>query len=197
MLPFGFRLLEGIKLLGAGEATGGVWTGVTRAFGATLADGLLILFLLILPFSEIFQCLKMKLKKLKFDQWVGFGVFKIIFGESLANYFPFLLFGESSNELFSIARKWKGDNLSLTFLEKKIQNLLSKILVIFRLFYRDFLSVWPAEIFSFKMVQMSFVLFIYEIYFDNSLYLVIGLFIFLKLKTSSNFVVNILHSVEQ
>ena len=24
MLPFGFRLLEGIKLLGAGEATGGV-----------------------------------------------------------------------------------------------------------------------------------------------------------------------------
>ena len=118
MLPFGFRLLEGIKLLGAGEATGGVWTGVTRAFGATLADGLLILFLLILPFSEILQSLKMKLKKLKFDQWVGFGVFKIIFGESLANYFPFLLFGESSNELFSIARKWKGDNLSLTFLEK-------------------------------------------------------------------------------
>ena len=44
MLPFGFRLLEGIKLLGAGEATGGVWTGATRAFGATLADGLLILF---------------------------------------------------------------------------------------------------------------------------------------------------------
>ena len=138
MLPFGFRLLEGIKLLGAGEATGGVWTGVTRAFGATLADGLLILFLLILPFSEILQCLKMKLKKLKFDQWVGFGVFKIIFGESLANYFPFLLFGDSFNELFSIARKWKGDNLSLTFLEKNSKICFRKFWWYFSYFTGNF-----------------------------------------------------------
>ena len=151
MLPFGFRLLEGIKLLGAGVATGGVWTGVTRAFGATLADGLLILFLLILPFSEILQCLKMKLKKLKFDQWVGFGVFKIIFGESLANYFPFLLFGESSNELFSIARKWKGDNLSFTFLEKN-----SKIFHFSLLLIRDFWKILVQIFFNFFQIFSIF-----------------------------------------
>ena len=39
MVPFGFLLRDGIKLLGAGVATGVVLV----AFGATLADGLLLI----------------------------------------------------------------------------------------------------------------------------------------------------------
>ena len=118
-LPFGFRLLEGIKLLGAGEATGGVWTGVTRAFGATLADGLLILFSYFIILWNPSMSIKMKRKNLKFEKWVGFGVFKLFSVNRRETIFPFsfllvivwIIFGKFK------ARKWKSDNLHLTFLD--------------------------------------------------------------------------------